>query len=97
MKDVIYSCHYIILRHTYNYAFIIIMSCNIKYYVKTKSSSLGGGGMERDQISDIRPHKKIKYQISHVRNNQITGLKQSDIRYQSPKQINYQISHPLEN
>ena len=25
----------------------------------------GGGGVERDQISDIRPPKKIKYQISH--------------------------------
>ena len=36
--------------------------------------------MERDQISDIRPPKKIKYQILRVRKNQISGLKKSDIR-----------------
>ena len=31
------------------------------------------GGMERDQISDIRPPKKIKYPILRVRKNQISG------------------------
>ena len=65
------------------------------------------GGMERDQISDIRPPKKsniryqtpkeIKYQISHIRKNQISGFKKSDIRYQTPQKINYQISHPRKN
>ena len=48
----------------------------------------GGGGVERDQISDIRPPKKsdiryqtpkkIKYQISRVRKNQISVFKKSD-------------------
>ena len=34
----------------------------------------GGGGVELDQISDIRPPKKIKYQISHPLKNQISDL-----------------------
>ena len=71
------------------------------------------GRMEREQISDIRPPKKsniryqtpqkIKYQISRIRKNQISGFKKSDIRYQtpqknqlsditSPKKSKYQIS-----
>ena len=63
----------------------------------------GGGGVEHDQILDIRPPKisniryqtpeNIKYQISRVRKNQISGIQKSDIR--PPKKINYQISHPL--
>ena len=63
----------------------------------------GGGGVECDQISDIRPPKKsnIRYQtpkksnirLSRVHKNQISGLKKLDVGPQ--KKIKYQISHPL--
>ena len=67
----------------------------------------GGGAIRyhildphKNQISDIRPPPppQIKYQISRVHKNRISGsVKQSDIRYQTPppkKKINYHISHP---
>ena len=63
----------------------------------------GGGGWNairyqildplKNQISDIRPPKKIKYQIVHK--NQISGLTKSDVGPQKKKK--YQISHPLKN
>ena len=65
----------------------------VRHMEQTSISSLyggGGWGVERDNISDIRPPKKSnigyqtpkKNQISHVRKNQISGLKNqiSDIR-----------------
>ena len=55
---------------------------------------LGGGGMERDQISDIRPPKN---QISDITHSQKLSIWLKKIRYQTPKKINYQISHPLKN
>ena len=54
------------------------------------------GWMERDQISDIRP-LKIKYQISRIRKNRISGLKNQISDIKPPKKIYYQISHPLRN
>ena len=61
----------------------------------TPSMGGGGGGMERDQISDIRsPNNQISY-IRPPKKSDITRSQKSDIR--SPKKINYQISHPLKN
>ena len=58
----------------------------------------GGGGVERDQISDIRHPKKIKYQISDPPTNQISHItrsqKSEDIWL---KKIRYQISDPQKN
>ena len=63
----------------------------------------GGGGLECDQISDIRPPKKsniryqtpkkIKYQIISCSQKSDIWLKK--IRCRTPKKIKYQISHPL--
>ena len=59
------------------------------------------GGMERDQISDIRPPKNQisdirpkKNQISDITRSQISGLKNQISDPPPPKKINYQISPP---
>ena len=75
----------------YNLYIDIVVLCHHSLFHYRVDADVQMGG--RDQISDIRTPPKIKYQISRVRKNEISGFKKSDIWYQTPpKKINYQIS-----
>ena len=58
-------------------SYCLIISITLLQAPYQSPSQGGGGGVERDQLSDIRPPKKIKYQISDPR-------KKSNIRYHTP-------------